>query len=302
MARGPSSRGPAPRGPSPRDENSRRRGAEPAPWLDNADYDDEDEDDGRIHTLIGRRTLWVILFLLAALTIGVIVGIGLVSNRDTTPIDVPDVGERIPVIPSPGPWKVEPSGPDVDGTPVEGQGQILFGTGVGQETEAQIALDQMPEDPMERPGARELVDEGVVELLPPEASVAPAAPKTAAPKPVAAKPVAAPVKPPVVPKPKADLPVAKMIQAPEPEPKAPSASGGAAVQLGAFSSEGRARAAFKSLADRFNYLNGLEPIVMPVVSDGRTLYRLRVPAGGASSARDICAKLKVAGESCSVVN
>jgi cell division septation protein DedD len=87
-----------------------------------------------------------------------------------------------------------------------------------------------------------------------------------------------------------------------PEPAAKTASGGQVLQLGAFSSESRARTAFKELTGRYGYLAGMEPQILPVASDGKTLYRLRTVAGSPSAAKDICGRLKVAGEACSVVN
>ncbi|WP_447411482.1 SPOR domain-containing protein [Clostridium perfringens] len=40
--------------------------------------------------------------------------------------------------------------------------------------------------------------------------------------------------------------------------------------------------------------------MQPVAIGGRTLYRLRVNAGSANQAADICGRLRVAGESCFV--
>lgn len=309
MARPPSGRGPSPRDDASRrgrgwdeDEPPRkgRQAAEPAPWLDEGEYDDE----APVHTLVGRRALFALLFLLGVLTIGVVVGILLVSRRESSPIDVPGVGEQIPVLASPGPWKVPPTGADIDGTPVEGQGQVLFGTGDGRETEARIALDALPEDPLPRPAgeivAGKIVDEGepVIEGMPirtEEPATAPVPPPP--PPPVRPKasdtvvPREAPVKP-VTP---------KVILAPEPAAR-PPAGGGQVLQLGAFSSESRARTAFKDLSGRYAYLAGLEPQIVPVASDTKTLYRLRTTAPSPRDAKDICGRLKVAGEACSVVN
>ena len=308
MARGPSPRNDAARRGGPARDDRRGRGwdddeperggrqSEPAPWLDEGDYEDE----GPVHTLIGRRALVALLFLLGVLTIGVVVGILLVSKRESSPIDVPAVGEAIPVLSSPGPWKVPPTGADIDGRPVEGQGQVLFGTGDGRETDARIALDSMPEDPLPRPGG-ELVDEGepVIEGVP-ETPAAVPAPTAAAPKPEPA-PVRPKASDTVVPKEapaKPQKPVQpKVIYAPEPTP-----AGGQVMQLGAFSSESRARAAFKDLSARYSYLAGMEPQIVPVSTDGKTLYRLRTVAPGSAAARDLCGRLKVAGEACSVVN
>ena len=174
------------KGPSPRDDARRRgydepaprrRRAEPeeAPWLDEGEYEEE----GATHTLVGRRTLLGILFLLGVLTVGVVVGITLVSKRESSPIDVPAVGEEVPVLRAPGPWKVAPTGPDVDGVPVEGQGQVLFGTGDGRETDAAIALNSLPEDPMPRPSEEQplpAVDEALETTTQPAPPPPPAPP------------------------------------------------------------------------------------------------------------------------------
>lgn len=293
------------KGPSPRDDARRRgkeergwdepaprrRRAEPedAPWLDEGEYEEE----GATHTLVGRRTLLGILFLLGVLTVGVVVGISLVSKRESSPIDVPAVGEEVPVLRAPGPWKVPPSGPDVDGVPVEGQGQVLFGTGDGRETDATIALNSLPEDPMPRPREEQplpAVDEALETSPPPAQPAPPPAPKPVVPKPsVTVTPTEAPK---VVP---------KVVEAPR--PAAPTASGaGQVLQLGAFSSNARAREAFKSLSTRYAYLAGMEPVILPVASDGKTLYRLRTTAASPQAARDICGRLRVAGEACSVVD
>jgi cell division protein FtsN len=102
--------------------------------------------------------------------------------------------------------------------------------------------------------------------------------------------VAPPAAKPVLPKPK---PVTVA-----PEPATAPSSGGSTVQLGAFSTEAKANAAWKTLSARFSFLQGLSQSVAPVKSGDKTLYRLR--AGG-GSARDVCAKLRTAGESCTVI-
>ncbi|MFN3371145.1 MAG: SPOR domain-containing protein [Sphingomonadaceae bacterium] len=279
------------RGPSPSAEASRRREREaPQPWLEEAEPDERDT-----HTLVGRRTLFLILLGLALLVAGVIAGILLVSDREASPIAVPRVGEEVPLLTAPGPWKVPPSGEGVEGEPVEGQGQVLFGTGDGRETPAVIDLDALPEEPLPRPvGETEVVAMEPAPAAPAAepAARAPEAPVRAPVEPVAPRPAQT-----VEPRPAPKLPVPKVIEAPPPEP-----ARGSQVQLGAFSSESRARAAFKSLGERYAYLAGLNPVIVPVVSDGRTLWRLRAETGSAASARDICGRLKVAGEACTIVD
>lgn len=307
MARGPSPSADARRRAASAPPQRRRYDDDDAPWLDEADYED---DDGPTHTLVGRRTLFGLLALVAILTIGVVVGITLVSGREDAPIDVPAVGEEIPVLTSPGPWKRPPSGPDVDGIPVEGQGQVIYGTGVGQETEAAIDTSALPEDPLPRPGigATQTRPGTEVEVLPAvDEALEAGTPIAAAPPAPVVKPVPSQPKAPkpvdtVVPKEVRPAPAQpKVITAPPPAQPA-SAGAGSVLQLGAFSSQSRARAAFKSLTDRYSYLAGMEPMIVPVESDGKTLYRLRSQAAGAAAAKDICGRLRVAGEPCTVVN
>jgi hypothetical protein len=81
-----------------------------------------------------------------------------------------------------------------------------------------------------------------------------------------------------------------------------TASGGSLVQLGAYPSEGVANAAWTTFSKRFAYLAPLGKSVQPVATGGRTLYRLRVNAGSANQAADICGRLRVAGETCFVAS
>lgn len=84
---------------------------------------------------------------------------------------------------------------------------------------------------------------------------------------------------------------------------APAASGGGAiVQLGSFPSEAAANGAWAQLSGRFSYLAPLGKSIEPAEVKGGTVYRLRVNAGSAGQAGELCAKLKVAGEGCFVAN
>jgi SPOR domain len=110
--------------------------------------------------------------------------------------------------------------------------------------------------------------------------------------PVTKAPAAAtPSQQPAVPAPKAEP---KQEAPAAPAPAAPAA-GGASIQLGAFSSQAGANAAWKAMSARFRYLAPLTQSVVPVQSGGKTLYRLRASGPGAA---DVCGRLKVAGESC----
>lgn len=77
-------------------------------------------------------------------------------------------------------------------------------------------------------------------------------------------------------------------------------AGGAVIQLGAYGSQSGARDAWSRLSKRFAYLAPLTMSVEPTEVGGSTLYRLRATAG--KQASTLCGRLKVAGESCIVVN
>ncbi len=79
-----------------------------------------------------------------------------------------------------------------------------------------------------------------------------------------------------------------------------AATGGAMIQLGAYGSAAGAKDAWSRLSKRFAYLAPLAMTVEPAEVGGGTVYRLRASAGGQASV--ICGKLKVAGESCLMVN
>jgi hypothetical protein len=112
--------------------------------------------------------------------------------------------------------------------------------------------------------------------------------------PVTEAPKAAPAPQPAPP---AAAPKAAPAPAPAPASAAPAA-GGASVQLGAFSSQAGANNAWKALSGRFKYLAPLSHNVVSAQVGGKTLYRLRASGPGA---KDLCGRLRVAGESCVLV-
>ena len=148
---------------------------------------------------------------------------------------------------------------DPGGMKVEGEGDTAFAASEGADPKGAINVDAVPE-----------------------------APVTQAPKTQPAPPAAAPAAP-------------KAAPAPAPRAPAPAApaSGGATVQIGAFSSKASANNAWKALSGRFKYLAPLTSSVTATQAGGKTLYRLRASGPGA---RDLCGRLRVAGESCVVVD
>lgn len=77
-------------------------------------------------------------------------------------------------------------------------------------------------------------------------------------------------------------------------------AGGGMIQLGAYGNQAFAKDAWKRLSKRFAYLEPLAMSIEQAEVGGSTVYRLRAAAGG--QAGTLCGKLKVAGESCMVVN
>ncbi len=83
---------------------------------------------------------------------------------------------------------------------------------------------------------------------------------------------------------------------------APSAGAGALIQLGAFPDQAGADAAWAKLSKRYAYLAPLGKSVEKGDKNGTTVYRLRVNTGSNGQAKELCARLKAAGENCYVAN
>ncbi|MFC0303689.1 SPOR domain-containing protein [Rhizorhabdus histidinilytica] len=177
-----------------------------------------------------------------------------------------------------------------------GEDEIVYSASKGNEVESVIDTSGAAETPVniDRPRPEAPI---ATTAIPPSTSAPAARPAPATAKPAAPKPT-----------PTVDQALARQATKPaEPKPAprpvtsasaAEPASGGSMVQLGAFSSQAKANAAWKTLSGRFSFLSGLTQSVVPVQSGDKTLYRLRASGGNAG---DICRRLKTAGESCSVI-
>jgi hypothetical protein len=207
--------------------------------------------------------------LIAAVLIG-LVAIGLIvgglfwlGNRDGE-----GAGDAELIAAPQGDYKVKPDDPG--GMAVEGEGDTAFAASAGADPKGSIDTNAVGEAPVARGTA-------LAKAEPPRTPAGTAAVTSAAPKqaPPAATPAATP--------------------APAPAP----AAGGGTIQLGAFSSQAGANSAWTALARRFTYLSPLSHSVTATSSGGKTLYRLRASGPGAGG---ICGRLKVAGESCVVVD
>ncbi len=249
------------------------------PWLEPVEEEGGDEGISAGRLIAG--------LLVALVTLGLIVGgvywLKQRAGGSGTASDDPTL-----IAAQPGPYKVKPAEPG--GMTVKGQGDSSYAASEGADPNAKIDLSAIPEAPIAKGG----------EATPTPAPTAPVAPAPAtpvqvakAPAPVVKKAEAAPAPA----KPAPAKPVPAKVEAPQAEPA--SVSGGSRIQLGAFSSSAKANDAWKSLSGRFSYLAALSKEVLPVESNGKTIYRLRAAAGGQASS--ICARLKVAGEACVVV-
>jgi hypothetical protein len=186
-----------------------------------------------------------------------------------------------------GDYKVKPE--NSASGPAAGEGDSVYPTSEGATTNATIDTSKAPEEPIEgkaAPTPPKPAASGSSKVLTP---VPAAGGKLVAVKPQApSKPVVAPT---VVPTPAATASSAS----------APAASNnGAMLQLGSFPSEASANTTWTHMSKRFGYLAPLGHVVERAEVNGKTVFRLRVTAGTADLAKDLCGRLKVAGESCFV--
>lgn len=250
---------------------------------------------------------------LIALALIVLIGLGvfLISSRKQDGSTGFKRAEDAPLIAAdPGPYKLAPTDPG--GAAVAGISDSIAAAGRGDDAGGAIDITALPEEPLARPGT---VAEPPTDLLPPAKATVPVAPPVnkvttplpppvkavAAPvvAPVAEKPKAKPIKPPPADPPKTAKPDPLADPAP-PKPAAKSASG-TALQLGAFSTEAKADAAWTTAVGHAPALGGLSKRIEPIERGGKTLYRLR--AGGVASkaaADELCVKVKAGGDACLV--
>lgn len=263
-------------------------GNERLPWLepveDEDDYPEAGGGDG------GRIALWIVVGLVV---LAVAFGAFVLWQRHQA--SNADIGQIIRA--QPGPYKVKPTNPG--GLEVKESDVIASRMGTGNDIDSPIDLSRIPEQPVTGPGSDQSA------AAPPEAG-GPARPGATG-TPAAPPATKVPAKPtlPYAPPSAASAPVVK---APPPAatpkvpamvPQPPVTSGGGTIQLGALASEAKARQVWKTLSTRFGFLAPLNMSITPVKVGKNTLYRLRASGG---DARRLCAQLRVAGESCNVVD
>ncbi len=207
---------------------------------------------------------WIVpMVALLVLAAIVVGGIWWWRNREVAPTGS---GELIAA--PEGPYRVKPA--EEGGMAIEGQGETAFATSEGAEVKGALDLGAVPEAPVDR---------------------APAAAPAPTPTPRASASS-------VILENKGGALTARAV------PSQPEADGapGATIQLGAFPSEATAKKSWETMQKRFAYLAERSPAIVKADVNGRTFHRLRVGAGSAAEARDLCARLRVAGENCLVVN
>lgn len=285
-----------------------------APWLAEASPAPRTE--------VSRRSFfWTLAVLLGLAAVGAIGLILLLSKKDGGSTQGYMNAEQAPLISAEsGPYKQLPKDPK--GLAIEGQDQTIYAAGEGIDQGSTIDLNAVPEEPLGKPAAPH-------DLLPPDpavqaplpakpAVVAPAAkPAVVAPvakpavvppavvvpakiptKPAASPPtpVTSPSSPPARPALTLEIPAAKPATTPKKPEDAPYPTRGAA-QLGAFSNEAKADAAWAALAAK-GVLGGYQKRVIRLENGDKTLWRLRASGGDAAA---LCSKLRASGDACSVV-
>jgi hypothetical protein len=229
------------------------------PWLEPV------EDEGDYGSGGARRWAAIGLGALGLIAL-LIVGVVVVMRWHAAHADIGGI-IRAPA----GPYKVKPA--QAGGLASATSDQVAEQTGTGADVDAPLALVGA-EQPVVGPGAQ-AAEAGATQPRPaPTAKAAMVLPN---------------------PKPATPPPPAVAGAAPTPVP----ATGGGTVQLGAFGSEAKAKAAWKNLSKRFAYLAPMNVSILSAEVNGTTVYRLR--ASGGEPASQICARLELAGEACAVI-
>lgn len=164
----------------------------------------------------------------------------------------------------PGPYKEAPKNPG--GKTFAGTGDSSYAVSAGQTRPARLGTGEIPGEPASSPA---------------QAAVTKAAE-------LAAKANPAP----------------KAAPAPTPAPTAAAtpAVSGVAVQIGAYSTEALAKAAWDRSSQRYDALSGVRYRIQQGRADIGTVYRLQAMAPDAASASALCTRLKSQGLACQVKN
>ena len=181
------------------------------PWLE--PVDDEDGPRG----VSARKMLAALLVgrVAAAIVAGTFFWLG---HRDPVGIGAPEL-----IRAEPGPYKVKPTDPG--GLDVAGESGTAFETSAGQDSDAQLDLNALAEQPVARPPKPE-----------------PQAPPKRIPPGETKEPV---------------------VDKPAPPPEKPTGGSGSVIQLGAYKNAAQAQRGWDALSARFPSLKGLNKLIVP---------------------------------------
>jgi hypothetical protein len=181
------------------------------PWLEAVD----DEDGPRGFS--SRKMLAALLVVFAAIAI-IAATFFYLGRKDPAGIGAPEL-----IHADPGPYKVKPTDPG--GLDVAGESETAFQTSAGEDSDAQLDLNALPEEAVARPPKPE----------------PPAPPKRIPPN-------------------EAKVPV---IEKPAPTPAPPTGGSGSVIQLGAYKNAAQAERAWTALSTRFSSVKAMTKLVVP---------------------------------------
>jgi hypothetical protein len=180
------------------------------PWLEAVD----DEDGPRGFS--SRKMLAALLVVFAAVAI-IAATFFYLGRKDPTGIGAPEL-----IRADPGPYKVKPVDPG--GLDVAGESETAFQTSAGEDSDAQLDLDALPEEAVARPPKPE--PQAPPKRIPPNETKAP------------------------------------VVVRPAPTPP-PTGGSGSVIQLGAYKNAAQAERAWTALSTRFSSVKAMTKLVVP---------------------------------------
>jgi cell division septation protein DedD len=182
------------------------------PWLEAVD----DEDGPRGVSPKKMLAALLVVLVAAAIVAGTFFYLG---RKDPVGIGAPQL-----IRAEPGPYKVKPTDPG--GLDVAGESETAFETSAGEDSDAQLDLNALPEEAVARP-------------KPPPKEVPKRIPPNETKEPVVVPP------------------------APKPAPAPPSGPAGSVIQLGAYKNAAQAERAWTALSTRFPTVKAMTKLVVP---------------------------------------
>lgn len=246
------------------EDNTKEEDGQDLPWLQPVEEESEE-------SWLSARTL----IMAAAVFVVIFVALLWVIYAQLSGEDEPQrivANTDLPVIEAPDePHKITPDDPG--GAEIPGQDKLVLDAANGAVAEAETVLAEPAEEPVERETSGGFVEQQAPP--PPPVSQVETRPEPQ-PEPVVVQPAPAPVQ--------------------------QSVAGRYLIQLGAFSSDARARTGWTQVQDKYpNIVGDLNIDTQIATVNGRTIYRLRAAALPTREEADRrCAALKAAGQGCLV--